>query len=109
MGHIVDRLMIMYLGQAVEIGPTDGVIQNSKHSYTRALISVVTVPDPCSKLAVTNNIGDINRPIDPSPWCRFTLRLPYSDETCSQKFLKLDVNQVYKHLKVCHRQDTLDS
>jgi len=109
LGHIADRLMIMYLGQAVEVGPTRDVIQNPKHPYTRALISAVPVPDPCSRRAVPNIIGDISRPIDPPPGCRFTLRCPYSDETCSQTFLELDMNQCDKHLTACHRQDALDS
>ena len=33
LGHIADRLMIMYLGQAVEVGPTRDVIQNPKHLH----------------------------------------------------------------------------
>jgi oligopeptide/dipeptide ABC transporter ATP-binding protein len=108
LGHIADRLMIMYLGQAVEVGLTRDVIQKPKHPYTRALISAVPAPDPRSRRAVPNIIGDISRPIDPPPGCRFTPRCPYSDKTCSQTFLKLDMSQREKHLTACHRQDALD-
>ena len=68
-----------------------------------------SLPRKAFPRAVPNIIGDISRPIDPPPGCRFTLRCPYSDETCSQTFLKLDMNQGDKHLTACHRQDALDS
>jgi len=66
--------------------------KTQKTPYTRALISAVLITGPCFRRAVPNIIGNIGRPIDPPPGCRFTLRCPYSDETCSQTFLKLDMN-----------------
>jgi len=44
--YICDRIAIMYLGQILEIGPTEAIINNPFHPYTRALISAVPVPDP---------------------------------------------------------------
>ena len=44
--YICDRIAIMYLGQILEIGPTETIINNPCHPYTRALISAVPVPDP---------------------------------------------------------------
>ncbi len=44
--YICDRIAIMYLGQILEIGPTEKIINNPCHPYTRALISAVPVPDP---------------------------------------------------------------
>jgi oligopeptide/dipeptide ABC transporter ATP-binding protein len=40
------RLAIMYMGQFVELGPTDKVYNYPKHPYTQALISSVPLPDP---------------------------------------------------------------
>jgi oligopeptide/dipeptide ABC transporter ATP-binding protein len=39
--NIADRLAVMYLGRVVEVGPTEQVLQQPRHPYTRALLSVV--------------------------------------------------------------------
>jgi oligopeptide/dipeptide ABC transporter ATP-binding protein len=42
---VADRIAVLYLGRIVEIGPADEVISNPKHPYTKALVSVVPVPE----------------------------------------------------------------
>ena len=42
---IADRAAVIYLGRIVEIGPMDEVIRAPLHPYTRALVSVVPVPE----------------------------------------------------------------
>ena len=44
--YTCDRIAIMYLGQIMEIGPTEQIIQNPQHPYTRALVSAVPTPNP---------------------------------------------------------------
>lgn len=44
--YICDRLAVIYMGELVEIGPTEEVIQDPKHPYTKMLLSAVPVPDP---------------------------------------------------------------
>ncbi len=39
--NIADRLAVMYLGRIVEQGPTETVLANPRHPYTRAMLSVV--------------------------------------------------------------------
>ncbi|MBW2679112.1 MAG: ABC transporter ATP-binding protein [Deltaproteobacteria bacterium] len=58
--YICDRIAIMYLGQILEIGPTEMIINKPCHPYTRALISAVPVPDP------------VNR-----KWCRWATAILY--------------------------------
>ncbi len=107
LGNVADRLMVMYLGQAMEIGPVEEVIRRPKHPYTRALIGAVPVPDPRSKRPIPKISGDISKPIDPPPGCRFAPRCPYADESCGQTFLELDTSNPSAHQAACHRQHVL--
>ena len=99
--------MVMYLGQAMEIGPVKEVIHNPKHPYTRALIGAVPVPDPRVRRPIPKISGDISRPIDPPPGCRFAPRCPYADESCSENLLALDASNPTLHQAACHRLDML--
>jgi peptide/nickel transport system ATP-binding protein len=38
--NIADRIAIMYLGRIVEVGPTEEVLADPRHPYTKALLSV---------------------------------------------------------------------
>ena len=103
LGNVADRLMVMYLGQAMEIGPVEQVVREPKHPYTRALIGAVPVPDPRSRRPVPKISGDISRPIDPPPGCRFAPRCPYADDSCQQNFIQLDTSDSSRHQAACHR------
>ena len=43
---IADRIAVMYLGRIMELGTADEVIRDSRHPYTRALVSVMPSPEP---------------------------------------------------------------
>jgi ABC-type oligopeptide transport system ATPase subunit len=44
--HICSRVAVMYLGRIVEMGPAAALFSTPQHSYTRALLSAIPVPDP---------------------------------------------------------------
>lgn len=107
LGNVADRLLVMYLGQAMEVGPVEEVIRQPKHPYTRALIGAVPVPDPRSRRPVPKISGDISRPIDPPPGCRFAPRCPYADGSCEETFIQLDNSDASAHQAACHRLHVL--
>ena len=80
-----DRIGIMYLGKIVELGPTEEVIKEPRHPYTKALISVVPKPDPRMKTEKIILKGERPDPAHIPPGCRFHPRCPSAMDICSQK------------------------
>jgi oligopeptide/dipeptide ABC transporter ATP-binding protein len=80
--YIADRIAVMYLGRIVEIGPTHEVLGNPQHPYTRALLSVVPVPNPRLRRERTILEGETPDPIDVPGGCRFHPRCPAAFERC---------------------------
>jgi peptide/nickel transport system ATP-binding protein len=83
--YMCDRIAVMYLGKIVELGPTEEVIQNPLHPYTRALISAVPIPDPTVERQPIEIKGGVSKPIDPAPRCRFYERCPIATERCTRE------------------------
>ncbi|MEM3493664.1 MAG: ABC transporter ATP-binding protein [Thermoplasmata archaeon] len=83
--YMSDRIAVMYLGRIVEIGPTELVISNPQHPYTRALLSAVPVPDPTHKHGRAEIKGELPSPIDLPKGCRFNPRCLYARDICFQE------------------------
>lgn len=80
--YLTDRLAVMYLGQIVEIGPTEQVLKTALHPYTRALISVIPAPNPRRRRERVILSGEIPNPIDVPTGCRFHPRCPAVMPSC---------------------------
>ena len=73
--HISDVIAVMYLGKIVEMGPAQAIFSNPVHSYTKALISAIPVPDPSMKTKGQLITGEVPSPIDPPDGCAFGHRV----------------------------------
>jgi peptide/nickel transport system ATP-binding protein len=82
--HISDRVMVMYLGEVVEIGPRADLYQAPRHPYTGALLAAMPSLDPDRRTMVAPLAGDPPNPIDPPPGCRFHTRCSRAFAPCSQ-------------------------
>ena len=74
--NICDRTAVMYLGEIVELGATDAIVEDPKHPYTQALVDSVPVPDPTADTGSTDVQGEPPSAADPPPGCRFHTRCP---------------------------------
>jgi peptide/nickel transport system ATP-binding protein len=81
--YISDHVMVMYLGQVVEVGPVEEVYRHPRHPYTQALLSAVPSLDPHHRTERTPLSGDPPNPINPPPGCRFRDRCPKAHAVCA--------------------------
>ncbi len=82
-----DRIVVMYLGRIMEVGPTEEVIRDPLHPYTKVLLSHVPVPDPreARRREKIEIPGETPNPIDLPPGCRFWPRCPFAREECRER------------------------
>jgi oligopeptide/dipeptide ABC transporter ATP-binding protein len=82
--YIADRVAVMYLGRIVELGSIEEVLTSPTHPYTKALLSVVPVPNPRQRHKRTILQGDPPNPINLPSGCRFRPRCPVAFDRCTQ-------------------------
>jgi oligopeptide/dipeptide ABC transporter ATP-binding protein len=109
--HISDRVVVMYLGKAMEVTDRDTLYSKPMHPYTQALMSAVPVPDPRKENKRERILlsGDLPSPINPPSGCVFHTRCPKyreqlgeSDrERCRTEVPELEEKQP-SHFAACH-------
>jgi oligopeptide/dipeptide ABC transporter ATP-binding protein len=81
-GYFADRVAVMYLGRIVEIGKMREVLEKPQHPYTKALLSVIPVPNPRLRKERVILQGETPNPIDLPSGCRFHPRCPVAVAQC---------------------------
>jgi len=77
-----DRIIILYLGKIMELGPINQVLLEPRHPYTQALIDAISEPNPDN--LYKEKIIRINEPLDIDFYsgCRFLARCQYAIKKC---------------------------
>ena len=81
--YVCERTIVMYLGRIVEDGPTEEIVANPLHPYTKALVAAVPVPHPDQShdpLPIGRGAPD---PRNPPSGCTFRDRCPMATERCA--------------------------
>ena len=83
-GFLCRRILVMYLGQIVEEGPTDAIFDGAAHPYTQALTAAMPTGsrrgEPIAALE-----GELPSPLAPPAGCRFHPRCPKAKDICRQE------------------------
>jgi len=100
--YVCERTIVMYLGSIVEDGPTDEVVKNPLHPYTKALVMAVPVPhvnQSHEPLPIKGNIPDATKIYK---GCKFADRCPKAKEICFNDNPKLEAKSQMNHRIACH-------
>ena len=84
-GHLCDRIAVMYLGRIVESGPAAEVLASPGHPYTRDLVASSPVPDPDRPIRSTPAGGDPPNPAAPPAGCRYHPRCVHATDICASE------------------------
>ena len=100
--YIADRIMVMHLGQVVEIGSGKQIVDNPKHPYTVLLLK--SIPEATDKNLVPideqveYNVDVINSGKDE---CSFVSKCPFAMEICSNQRPAMREIET-DHIVACH-------
>jgi len=102
--QVCDRVAVMYLGEIMEIGPTEELFEHPQHPYTRSLLDAIPEVDPGLARDREALEGEIPSPLDPPSGCTFHTRCPEATEECERSDPPLEAVQgaAPNHLAACH-------
>ncbi|GAB5467619.1 MAG: dipeptide ABC transporter ATP-binding protein [Rhodospirillales bacterium] len=108
-GHVADRVAVMYLGRVVEIAPTRALFSAPRHPYSEALLSAAPDPVPGRATGRIMLEGEMPSPLNPPSGCPFRTRCRYALPACAEA--RPDLRPVERdgaderHLVACIRDD----
>jgi peptide/nickel transport system ATP-binding protein len=102
--YLATRIAVMYLGEIVEIGPSEIVCTAPIHPYTRALIDSIPITDPVAERdrKRATIIGEIPSSREPPSGCRFRTRCPRAQDICTFEKPLMRTFGHPDHLAACH-------
>ena len=80
--YISDRVAVMYMGNIVELAPSEVLYESPKHPYTQGLLCAIPIADPNleknrERVRLCGEAGE-----GQSKGCKFAPRCPYATEQC---------------------------
>jgi oligopeptide/dipeptide ABC transporter ATP-binding protein len=99
--HISDRIVVMYLGNIMEISPSKKLYSEPFHPYTKSLIASIPIPEPGKKVKKEFLQGEIPSPLNSPIGCKFCTRCKYADDLCKEKRPVFEVVEG-EHQIACH-------
>ena len=100
--NVSDRIIVMYLGKACEVGNADELYEHPRHPYTRALLASIPEPAPTVDLSDGDIDGELPSPINPPTGCRFNTRCQHTTDICFTEEPIMQQVDGQDHYFACH-------
>ncbi|WP_244196080.1 ABC transporter ATP-binding protein [Paraburkholderia susongensis] len=101
-GYVSNRIAVMYLGEIVETGLSQGVLEHPAHPYTQALLSAAPRVDELVERRHRIELhGELPSPLNPPGGCKFHTRCPHAQDIC-RKEAPATVAVSATHSVACH-------
>ncbi|MGI8827843.1 MAG: ABC transporter ATP-binding protein [Chloroflexota bacterium] len=102
--YLADDTLVLYAGQIMEAAPSEDLMSEPLHPYTRLLLA--SVPDPRKSLEKrrVEVRGEIPTIVNPKPGCRFAGRCPKVTDVCRNQSPGLLEPRPGHHVR-CHLYD----
>jgi peptide/nickel transport system ATP-binding protein len=109
LAEICDDLVVMHMGEVVETGPVDAVLNQPAHPYTKALLDCL--PTLHGPKVVLPELAQYGEQVTAPGGCRFRHRCPLRAEVCETHPDLMTVTDSYPgespHAARCWRSDVL--
>jgi oligopeptide/dipeptide ABC transporter ATP-binding protein len=100
---MADRVMVLYLGRVMEVGPTRRIFTAPRHPYTAGLLAAAPRLGDARRPAVVLR-DEIPSPTDPPSGCVFRTRCPFAQDACAREVPSLR-RFAPDHASACRRDD----
>jgi oligopeptide/dipeptide ABC transporter ATP-binding protein len=97
--YMSDVVAVMYLGEIVESGRAEALVDRPLHPYTQKLLEASSHLGR-KKAPIVR--GDVPSPRFPPSGCRFHTRCPFAQPLCREREPKLDESDEAEHRAACH-------
>jgi oligopeptide/dipeptide ABC transporter ATP-binding protein len=102
--RLCERVLVLYLGRMMEMGPAGELYTRPLHPYTRSLLDAVPIPDPDTQPARLTGVlgGELPSPLNPPSGCVYRTRCPHAIPVCAEQ-LPVWEEAASGHRVACHR------
>ncbi|MDV3244643.1 MAG: ABC transporter ATP-binding protein [Nitrososphaerales archaeon] len=102
-GHMCDRIAVMYAGRIVETGTYEELFYSPSHPYTAALLGSARMMKNAERFVLG---GDMPSPRNPPKGCTLHPRCPFVTQVCRERYPEL-VDVGGGHKTACHNRDAV--